>query len=244
MEIVGVITAIRAEASCIISKTLPFNQMAGLGNDSVIWLCGMGHSAAREAATGMQAGGVTALVSFGVAGALDSSLRPGDLVLPQWIHTDGQVQSVDLDWRDRLKQRLPSDLSVVGGTLVTSREVLTTQAAKRELAETTGACAVDMESGAIAEVAASAGIPFLAIRAITDPFEFSPPAALLNAVRPDGTVYGLRLLKLLLWQSVSVSTLLRLGKGMRAACGTLSTVARHADKELGGISRKSTSAVR
>ena len=112
--------------------------------------------------------------------------------------------------------------------------MVSTETAKRALAKETGACAVDMESGAIAEVAAKEGIPFMVVRAITDPIEFSPPAALMSAVYPDGSVNGLRLMSLILRGNVGVGTLMRLGKGMRLACGTLSTVARSSDKALLG----------
>lgn len=231
----GVITAIRAEAGCIVSRKLPFNQMVRLSDDTAIWVCGMGDSAARTAAKGLHESGITALVSFGVAGALDGKLRPGDLVLPEQINANEKILPVTQDWRDQLEQRLPPDLTVVGGTLATSREVVSTEAAKRKLADTTGACAVDMESGAIAEVATNAGIPFIVVRAITDPLEFSPPAALLSAVYPDGSVNGLRLMRLILRGTVSIGTLMRLGKGMRLASGTLSAVVGNSSQTLGHL---------
>jgi len=236
MVMVGVITAIHAEANCIVSRKLSFNQMVRLSDDAAIWICGMGDSAARQAAKGLLESGATALVSFGVAGALDASLRSGDLVLPESINVNGEIIPVTTDWRDQLKQLLPSDLTVVGGTLAASKEVVSTESTKRELANVTSACAVDMESGAIAEVAANAGIPFIAIRAITDPIEFSPPTALLSAVYPDGSVNAMRLMSLILKRSVGIGTLVRLGKGMRAASNTLSVVARGSDEELGNIS--------
>lgn len=115
--------------------------------------------------------------------------------------------------------------------------MLTSATAKRELAQATGACAVDMESGAVAEAAAHAGLPFLAVRAISDPVEFSPPPVLLHAVRPDGSADLRRLLPLLMRRSLTLGTLLRLAKDSRAACSTLSTVARYADTEM-GVSRR------
>ena len=232
-----VITAIRAEAGCIVSRKLPFNQMVHLSDDAAIWVCGMGDSAAQQAVKGLLENGATALVSFGVAGALDASLRSGDLVLPESIHVNGEILPVTAGWRDQLKQLLPAELTVVGGTLAASKQVVSTETAKRELAKVTGACAVDMESGAIAEVAAKAGIPFIVVRAITDPIEFSPPAALLSAVYPDGSVNAMRLISLILRRSVAIGTLIRLGKGMRVASNTLSAVAQGStDEELGHIS--------
>jgi adenosylhomocysteine nucleosidase len=222
----------RVEARCITSRRLPFNQRISLGENAAIWLCGIGEEAAREAAEGLRAGGATALMSFGFAGALDPSLRPGDLILPESVHF-GHSLEVDLNWRDRLRQRLPGHLRIADGVLAASRKVMTSTIAKHELAQATGACAVDMESGAVAEVAAHAGLPFLAIRAISDPAEFSPPPVLLDAVRQDGSADLARLLPLLLRQSLTVGTLLRLAKDSRAACSTLSTVVRYAGAEMG-----------
>ena len=47
---VGIVTAMRVEASCLTRADLPFNEMASLGEGAAIWLSGMGEKAAREAA--------------------------------------------------------------------------------------------------------------------------------------------------------------------------------------------------
>ena len=132
-----------------------------------------------------------------------------------------------------MRQSLPASLNISEGVLAASNAVLSTAKAKLELGRSAGACAVDMESGAVAEAAARAGIPFLAVRVISDAVEFSPPAVLLNAVRPDGSADLSRLLPLLLRGVVTLPVLLRLAKESRAACSTLSAVARHAEAELG-----------
>ncbi|MDQ3185690.1 MAG: phosphorylase [Pseudomonadota bacterium] len=238
MRAIGIVAAMRMEARCVTPFRLPFNQMISLGESAAIWLCGMGEEAAREAAEGLRAGGATALISFGLAGALNPGLRPGDLILPEFIHA-GRSLEVDLGWRARLQQRLPAHLRVAGGTLATSKQVLTSATAKRDLAQVTGACAVDMESGGVAATAAHAGMPFLAVRAISDPAEFSPPSILLGAVRRDGSADLACLLPLLLRGSVTLGTLLRLAMGSRAACSTLSIVVRYADREMGITSNHS-----
>lgn len=232
----------RVEARCITSCRLPFNEPVRLGENAALWLCGMGAEAAQNAAEGLGTSGVAALVSFGFAGALDSSLNPGDLVLPELIYS-GRLLEVDLDWRDNLRQRLPAQLKVAGGILAASTDVLTSGRAKQELAQASGACAVDMESGAVAIAASHAGIPFLAVRAISDPAEFSPPPVLLSAVRPDGSADLRRLLSLLLRGALTIGTLRRLAGDSRAACATLSSVARFAGVEIGMASRKSASSL-
>ena len=231
MSVVGLVTALRAEAGCIVSAHIPFNEKVSIDDQTLLWLSGMGGAAARAAAEGLCRQGVTALVSFGVAGALDDRLKPGDLVLPDAIHC-GTALTVNLAWRDRLQQRLPSRLTVVNGMIANSEIAVTNEAAKRDLAQTTGACAVDMESAAIAQVAAQAGIPFIVVRTIVDPIQFSPPEALLSAIHPDGSVKPIHLTALLLKRSVRISTLLQMGAAMRAARKTLSQVIESAGARL------------
>ena len=232
MNIVGIVVAMRIEARCLTNRNLPIGEIINLGNNSKICLCGMGGNAARKAAIKLQEEGATSLISFGVSGALDSKLRPGDLVLPQSVYNE-RLLPVSLAWRDRVQKCLPSNLRVIGGKLATSKKVLTSLNEKCNFAKITGASAVDLESGAIAEVAEDSDIPFLAIRVISDPIEFSPPLALLDAVNPDGSANLSQIISLLLQRSVTLSTLLRLGRDVRTARATLATVALHAGIELG-----------
>src|SRR5262249_4249020 len=54
------------------------------------------------------------------------------------------------------------------GAIATVDAVVTTVAARKKLADRTGALAVDMESAAVAAVAERHGLRFAAVRAITD----------------------------------------------------------------------------
>ena len=231
MNIVGIVVAMQIEARCLTNRHLPIGEIINLGNNSKICLCGMGGNAAREAAIKLQEEGATSLISFGVSGALDSKLRPGDLLLPQSVYNE-RLLPVSLAWRDRVQKCLPSNLRVIGGKLATSKKVLTSSNEKCDFARITGASAVDLESGAIAEVAEDSDIPFLAIRVISDPIEFSPPLALLDAVNPDGSAKISQIISLLLHRSVTLSTLLRLGRDVRTARATLATVVLHAGIDL------------
>ncbi len=232
MSRVGIVVAMRAEAGCITPRRLPFDQAIPVHENLMIRVCGMGSEAARRAATDLcEQEGISALISFGVAGALDARLQPGDLVLPRSVLAD-QHHPADEIWYTRIRRRLPDHISVIHNTLAASGQMLTKEAEKRALAARTGACAVDMESGAVAAVAVEKSIPFIAIRAIADPVQYSPPAALMKALRPDGSVRPISLLALLLKRSFSVHELLRLAPGMRAACATLKSVMRFAHNEL------------
>lgn len=231
VNVIGVVSALKSEASCFMNLRFPIYRIVNLGANTRLCLSGMGSNAAHGAALQLNEYGVDALVSFGVATALDDKLIPGDLVLPESI-VDGELLPVDLEWRNQLERLLSSHLTIVGGSLASSAEALTSRQAKLALGAATGACAADMESAAIARVAANAGIPFIAIRAIVDPIYFSPPDALLSAVFPDGGVDFIRLISLLINRSVPIKTLAHLAIGMQAARSTLTKVVQTAGMEL------------
>ena len=239
MSVVGIVCAMKSEASCIMNLRFPLYKLARPGENTRLCLCGVGTNMAADAASLLQRYGVDALVSFGVAAALDPRLTPGDLVLPESILTEDKIEKkaeadsdnedvrlVNQEWRNRVQRQLSSQLTVIGGTLVTSQVPLTSRHAKLELEKRTGACAMDMESGDVAEVAAKAGIPFIAIRAIVDPVEFSPPEALLSVVNPDGSVQLFQFLSLLLNRTVDLKTIFHLALAMQAARTSLLTVVK------------------
>jgi hypothetical protein len=125
------------------------------------------------------------LVSFGFAGGLAPGLRTGTILLPQRLRTaDGGFLQVDARWRDAVAATLDPVSRVEAGDLLETRHVVTTPAARRSLHAATGAAAVDMESAKLAALAASAGVPFLAFRAVLDTANDTLPLPV--AAIPDG----------------------------------------------------------
>lgn len=112
------------------------------------------------------------ILSCGIAGALAPSLRPGDVVI------DGNVLLAE-----RLGRALPH---AHRGGIVGSDAITATAADKRILHERTGAIAVDMESHVAARVAVRKGLPFAALRVISDCADDDLPPAALVGMRPDG----------------------------------------------------------
>jgi adenosylhomocysteine nucleosidase len=100
------------------------------------------------------------LVSAGIAGALTPDLKPGDVV-----HVRNVVDEATGEY-----------YSTIGGNavLVTASQVAGIQG-KRRLASLFAASAVDMEGAAVANVAKQHGIPFAALKAISDELEFAMP---------------------------------------------------------------------
>jgi adenosylhomocysteine nucleosidase len=90
---------------------------------------------------------VSGIINTGFCGALDPTLRVGDIVV--W----GKV---------------PCTSRFASGEISSSDRVITTAAEKRELREKTGAVAAEMEAGAVKKIAGDWGVPFYCIRAVSD----------------------------------------------------------------------------
>lgn len=174
-------------------------------------LIGGGTSAGAEAAAkAAVASGATALISFGVAGGLDPALRPGALVVPDSILAGEDRLLTDLDLSRRLGGPTPHCLLGADG-------IAAGPADKHRLFGRTGAAAVDVESGAVARVAAARGLPFAALRAICDPaWRALPPAALL-ALDGHGRIAVGRVLRSVIAHPRQVPALLALARDAAAA---------------------------
>src|SRR3546814_19569155 len=69
-----------------------------------------------------------------------------------------------------------------------------------------------MESGAVATVAAEAGLPFLAVRAVADRADDALPALVEHAVKPDGMPAVGRTLAAMLKNPTPIPATLRLAR--------------------------------
>jgi adenosylhomocysteine nucleosidase len=219
---VAVVTGLRAEARCLRKLAV---RVACSGGSS---------ERARLEAARLVAEGAAALVSFGLAGGLARDLRPGALLLPESVRSpDGRSIPTDPRWRERLWTRLRRrGLAAAGDAVAGSDQVVATAAAKRGLHATAGAGAVDMESHAIAAVASDAGVPFLILRAIADPYDRAIPQAALETVMPDGRVRVLAVLGGVIREPGQLIALVRLGRDTAAALATLRRAATLAGPDL------------
>ena len=116
------------------------------------------------------------LISTGFAGALDHQLGVGDLLLAKNFST------IDLSARRLSLSNLPIHIA----DLLTVSALIDSTDERNKIARTSGAAAVDMETGAIAAVCNAHGIPLLSLRAISDsisqPFP-APPKVLFDIER-------------------------------------------------------------
>ena len=161
------------------------------------------------------------VISSGVCGALAPDLSAGDLVLPESVLGPSGERLNVTPTRHRQASELGG--STRGGTLVTSREVVATAAAKAALFASTGAVAVDMESSVILAHAAAAGCPTLVVRGVSDRADESVPLELIELITAGGKLRPVRALALTVTRPRLLPRALALGQATRRA---LTAVAR------------------
>jgi nucleoside phosphorylase len=113
---------------------------------------------------------VAGIIMAGLAGALDPTLKVGDVVVDQSSTWRGSKVALKKVW-----------FHSVDHAVVTPEE-------KAELFGQTGSAIVEMENTAVKKAAKAYGIPFLGIRAISDTASESINPAVLDFVDPYGRV--------------------------------------------------------
>lgn len=223
---IGLVAALPAEVYCFAGR-LPPGGTAPLGECGWLQLSGMGRANARRAAVALADAGATALMSWGCAGGLDPTLKAGALLLPAKIRAaDARVFLVSVAWHKQLRDQLSWQLEAHVGDLLEASHPLTSAAKKNTLFCATGAAAVDMESAAVAEVAAERGLEFAALRVVLDPAARALPGSALAAIDTAGRLQVSKLLRSLLQRPRDLYELLQLRSDLRMAQTTLATAAR------------------
>jgi len=238
----GVVAALDFEAQGLGTRQRRSGGLSGLTDGSLVSVSGIGGDNAARAARQLVAAGVGALLSWGVAGALDPALSCGTVVLPtEVLRRSNALGPSPLQrfetcptWRERLWAALQAHARLAAGALLTSAVPVVAAELKARMFQETRAVAVDMESAAVAEVAADHGLPFMALRVILDTARVSLPESIMRAFEPTAAGRsGLRrawpLLRPLLNAPADWGPLLRLAGQYRVARRALSDCARRAD---------------
>lgn len=166
--------------------------------------------------------GCRAVISFGIAGGLDPSLKPGDVVVGTGVVTAEGRRPADLDAAAALLgclSGLPNRVvsADVAGVDAAALEV----AAKAALRAQTGAAIVDMESHVAAAYAGRHGLPFAILRVVCDPADRALPAFAANALTPEGEPDIRAVLGAVLLGRARIGDLIRLGRDSSAAFAVL-----------------------
>jgi adenosylhomocysteine nucleosidase len=132
---------------------------------------------------------IRGVISFGVAGGLDPTLKSGDVVVATEVLSGDTRWLAGLALNDELLTSVAwGRRRVIRGGLAGVEQVVAARASKAALRSETGAAAVDMESHIAAAYAAEAGLPFAALRVIADPASSALPELALAAIKPNGDI--------------------------------------------------------
>ncbi len=186
-------------------------------DDAVIACAGMGAQRAGLAVeAALRLGPATELISAGWAGACIHRLAVGDVVMPDVV--------VDVKTGERFfseHQRGPTD----GLEVLATAPGPASPAEKERLSRSYDASLVDMEAATVARIARAQGIPFRAVKAVSDGASFALPDVSRFTTR-EGHLreasFGLHVaLRPRMWRPVAA-----MARGSRLASGRLQSAIR------------------
>lgn len=195
---IGIITGLQAEAHWL--RKAGFAVQAGGGTPE----------GAKAAAENLIIQGAMGLISFGLAGGLKPGLKPGAVLVPPAIAEGAELYSCD-----------PALLAFLGGasaeSMLAGQDIIASAEIKSRLYLATGCAAVDLESGAVGAVARAHQRPFAVLRAVADPAERNLPHAAMVALKPDGSLDALALLRSIARRPGQIPGLIAVGRDAAAA---------------------------
>lgn len=186
------------------------------GSPAVLAISGIGEERAYKTAKEILGlfPDARAYVSVGLSASLVPGLSPGDIVGASEIVTPASPFNTYpcdpglLDAVSKIKFRT--------GKFVAASKTVTTSLEKREIARSSGAIALDMESGGAARASVEAGVPFISIRAISDGLDEDLPVD-FNLLMRDGKMRWGRFIVYFMTHPAKIKPLMRLGGNSRLA---------------------------
>lgn len=205
-----VVTGLTREAACV-------------GREGVETLCsGANASFLRTALREKARFEYSGVVSFGLAGGLCPTLRPGDAILGTYAIGSAERIETHFEFNENLHRGFRgAGVHAQKGAVAGVDAPAMTVASKSELRQTLSAIAVDMESHIAGGFARSLGLPFAIVRVACDPAERALPPLAAKAVTPDGGIDLSLVLRELSRQPEQLRHLIRAGVDSGAAFATL-----------------------
>jgi len=176
-------------------------------------LTGMGQAHALEAARRVLPERPDICISTGLAGALRSGLRPGDILVARLVSEAGEPVAV-ASHRELLSVAVDCGAKQIE-RFATSRTLVSSAKQKRRLGNQ--AEAVEMESYTILAEAARYGVPSVAIRAISDTVDFDVPYNFESACDQRGQIRIGKVITQVLRRPASLPSLFALARDCRTA---------------------------
>jgi hopanoid-associated phosphorylase len=185
---------------------------------------------AFEAALVSAAEGAEAILSIGIGGATVEGLAIGDVVVATGVVADGLEVKTDPQWTAAIRERLPQARA---GVICGSDAMLTHAADQAAACIRFFAIAVDMESHVAARVAERFGLPFAAVRVISDRADQDLPEAVTVGMSPDGGMAVLPVLARLARNPAQLPALIRTATEAETAIRALTATRRQLGPRLG-----------
>jgi adenosylhomocysteine nucleosidase len=167
----------RANATHVVRQAhLDFYEGTLAGQPVALLALGVGKECARIAAEmTIKCYRPDLIISAGFGGGLQDDVKDGDIVIGTEVLDLCADQGKEVRWRSAYKLARHGEFTVTDGEfrihfgkILTADEMVLKAANKARLGKATGALAVDMETSAVAAVAAARDTDLLAIRCITD----------------------------------------------------------------------------
>lgn len=215
---IGVVCGFQAEIDCF-NKAVDMSQL-----DPQLFMVipsGSSSKRAHEATQHLIREGCSKLVSFGIAGGLDSALAVGDVVFSSHVVTNlDEAYGTRPSGKIEMPQ-LRAGSRVVKGTVCGVDSIAFTVLEKAALYAATKAAIADMESHSVARAAVKNDMPFFVIRAISDASRDTLPAYVAKGVDASGQAQIMPILKGLASNPLSLPLLLNLKKNTDRALASL-----------------------
>lgn len=179
---------------------------------------GTGHRRARQATNALiDAFQPPWILSIGFSGALVDKVKLGHIVVANSVGSATGTQKLAID----LKMDSAPEKGLHVGPIVAADQIVRLVKEKRQLAQRTGAIAVDMESLGVAEVCRERHVRFMAVRSISDDLEEDLPPEVLALLGPKGTVRAGALFGSILKRPGCVKDLLKMREKAQKAAARL-----------------------
>jgi adenosylhomocysteine nucleosidase len=164
------------------------------------------------------------LVMAGVAGALAPDLSMADVIVADGIVAGHELHSPSLVPSVSTRSHHTGRLLSLDRVLVTADDKRVALAA---LLHSSAPLAVEMETAAVAQVAACHGVPWAAIRAVSDTADESLPLDFNRLRSPDGDLPTARVALAALSSPTAIPGLIRLGKNTGLAAEAVARFLEH-----------------
>lgn len=224
----GAVVGLAIERMILRARSPAFQRPADL------WILTAGASAARaeRLADTLISRGATGLISFGIAGGIEPSIRPGAIVLArEVVLPDGRRVPTDDAWRERVSAATRA-LALRDDAIAGTDHMLASAEEKHDCHQRTQAAAADMESHGVARAAARRSVPFLVVRAVADPADRSLPRSAVAGLDAAGRVKPLATLAALVTEPAQIRTLVGVASDALTALTALWRFAGQAGQDL------------